>query len=152
MRKYQSGVTLVELMVVVVTVAILMAIAVPSYRGYMMRVNRVDATSALLRIAAAQEKFYLQASPAQYAENGGELANAPPNGLGIGTTDRGYYILTVAPDPDNGAGVGYIATADVDGGENQAADTECALFRINEQGVRTAEDSDGADNTDVCWR
>lgn len=150
MRKHQTGVTLVELMVVVVIVAILVGIAVPSYRGYMMRVNRVDATSALLRIAAAQEKFYLQASPAQYAENDAELTDAPPNGLGIGTTERGYYILAVAAGL-NGAGAGYTATADVDGGENQAADTECAVFRINEQGVRTAEDSLGADNTDVCW-
>ncbi len=151
MRRIQTGFTLVELMVVVVVMSILIGVAIPSYRGYMMRVHRVDATSALLRIAAAQEKFYLQANPAQYAVTATELADPPPAGLGIGTTERGYYTLAVAPDPVNGPGVGFIAIAIVDGAESQAADTDCVLFRIDEQGARTAEDSGGADNTEACW-
>ena len=151
MRQRQTGFTLVELMVILVVISILTGIAIPSYRGYMMRTNRVDATSALLRIAASQEKFYLQANPAQYAVTPAELADPPPAGLGVGVTERGFYTLAVAANA-NGAGVGYMAIAIIDPGENQAADVDCALFMINELGQRTATDSNGIDNTEACWR
>ena len=50
------GFSLVELMMVIVIIAILASVAVPGYRDYVQRAQRVDATAALLRIAAAQEK------------------------------------------------------------------------------------------------
>ena len=56
----QQGVTLLELMVVVVVVAILGMIALPSYRQYSMRAQRTEAKTALLQLATAQERFYLQ--------------------------------------------------------------------------------------------
>jgi len=59
-KRNQTGVTLLELMTVVLVIGILSAIAIPSYRQYTMRAQRSDATAALLRIASAQEKFYLQ--------------------------------------------------------------------------------------------
>ena len=62
-----SGFTLMELMITLAIVALLAAIAVPSYREYIIRSNRIDATSALLKIAAAQEKFFLQNN--SYATN-----------------------------------------------------------------------------------
>ena len=54
-----SGVTLIELMTVVVVIGILAAIAVPSYRSYLLRANRTDAKRALLQVQAAEEKYYL---------------------------------------------------------------------------------------------
>ena len=89
MRSIMRGFTLVELMIVVVVVSILAAVAIPSYRNYVMRSQRTDATTALLRIQAAQEKFFLQNNA--YSNN---LPLAPPNGLGMGTTtDDGNYDL-----------------------------------------------------------
>jgi len=151
MGRHQTGFTLVELMIVVVILAILLGIAVPSYRSYMMRANRVDATAALLRIAAAQEKFYLQSNPARYATTAVELASPPPAGLGVGTTQHQYYNLAIAAGP-NGAASGYLAIALVDGSKNQAADTDCVLFRINERGQHFAQNAVGADTTNTCWR
>ena len=55
-----NGFTLIELMVVVLVAAILAGFAVPSYQNYVLRSGRTDATVALLKLAAAQEKFYLQ--------------------------------------------------------------------------------------------
>ena len=55
-----SGVTLIELMVVVIVLGTLAVIAVPSYQQYMMRARRSEAKTGLLRLAANQERFYLQ--------------------------------------------------------------------------------------------
>ena len=143
MRNRMKGVTLIELMIVIVVVAILASIAVPSYRSYVMRTHRVEAKTALLNLAAAQEKFYL--SNNTYASNA-QLTTAPPNGLGLSaTTENGWYTIVIA-DPANAAG--FSATATAQGA--QAADTACASFTINQRGQKTATKSGGADST-VCW-
>ncbi|NIM27173.1 MAG: prepilin-type N-terminal cleavage/methylation domain-containing protein [Gammaproteobacteria bacterium] len=53
-----GGFTLIELMIVVVIVAVLAAIAYPSYQSYVRETKRSDAHTALLRIAALQEKHF----------------------------------------------------------------------------------------------
>jgi type IV pilus assembly protein PilE len=144
------GVTLIELMVVVVVVGILAAIAVPSYRNYVLRAQRSDATAALLRIAAAQEKFYLQNNV--YATNA-QLATAPPNGLGIAATERGYYGLNVAASASFPGDFtrGFQATATAAAGP-QMRDSACRTFTIDHTGNRGATDSGGANNREACWR
>jgi type IV pilus assembly protein PilE len=146
MRSRERGVTLLELMAVVVIIGILAAIAVPSYRGYLLRAQRTDATAALLRLAAAQEKFYLQNN--RYASND-ERDDAPPAGLGIPATEHGYYQLTTASvDPT----LDFTATATSTAGGAQAKDTACGTFTINQVGTRGAKTSADAENTAVCWR
>ncbi len=60
MRKYMGGVTLLELMIVVVIIGILASIAYPNYREFVARAKRNEAKAALLQIAQNQERFYLQ--------------------------------------------------------------------------------------------
>ena len=55
------GMTLIELMVVVVVIAILAAIGIPSYREYIIRANRATAQQFMLSIASRQEQFRLDA-------------------------------------------------------------------------------------------
>lgn len=55
----QSGFTLIEVMVAVVIVAILTAVALPSYRDYVIRGKLPEATSALLLKRTQMEQFYL---------------------------------------------------------------------------------------------
>lgn len=62
MRKYMGGITLIELMIVIVILSILVAIGYPNYREFAARAKRTEARAALLEIAAAQERFYLQNS------------------------------------------------------------------------------------------
>ncbi len=140
MRNKMRGVTLIELMVVVAIVALLATVALPSYRQFLLRSHRVEAKAALLNLAAAQEKFYLQNNT--YTT---ELADAPPDGLGLGaTTENGYYTIAIsAADADS-----FTATATAAGG--QADDTHCANFTIDETGLKTAKDSSDAAVTD-CW-
>jgi type IV pilus assembly protein PilE len=50
-----KGITLIELLIVIVIVGILATIAVPIYRGYMQRARRADAKTSLEQVRAAQE-------------------------------------------------------------------------------------------------
>ena len=60
MRKYMGGVTLLELMIVVVIIGILTAIAYPNYREFAARAKRTEARALLMEIAVNQERWYLQ--------------------------------------------------------------------------------------------
>ena len=93
MKNGVAGLTLIELMVVVVIVAILASIAVPSYRQHVLRTHRTEAKRSLLNVSAAQERFYLQNNT--YASSS-ELTIAPPAGLGIpATTENGHYEVAI---------------------------------------------------------
>lgn len=131
--------TLIELMIVVIVVAILGTVAVSSYRSYLIRANRTEARMALLRVQAAQEKFFLQNN--RYASNS-ELATAPPSGLGIPTTTpKGFYTISIENHSDNT----YTAVATATGGQTQDV-AECRRLTISHTGARTPGESSG------CWR
>ncbi|MEY4588764.1 MAG: hypothetical protein RL497_840, partial [Pseudomonadota bacterium] len=57
MRKY-VGFTLIEVMVTVAIVAILAAIAIPSYSQYVQKTRRTDGQEKLLDMAAQQERWF----------------------------------------------------------------------------------------------
>ena len=145
-KRKQAGVTLLELMTVVVIIGVLTSIAVPSYRRYLLRAQRSDATAALLRIAAAQEKFYLQNNTYTTTVGAGGL------NLGAGTSERGWYTLTIAAPAGFTIGTAYLATATPVAGQAQATDTDCASFTIRETGERGATNSAATSNTPNCWR
>lgn len=136
MRHDSKGLTLIELMVAMMIIAIMATIAVPGYRQFMLRSNRVDAKRALLNVAAAQERFYLQNNT--YAGPSG-LEAAPPGGLGIPeTTENGHYSIAIVA----GDATVFSATATAQG--NQAQDIRCASFTIDQSGAKTATSAE-------CW-
>src|SRR4030042_4158735 len=53
--KSKKGITLIELLIVAVIVAILAGISIPMYTGYMQRARRADAKTALEQLRASQE-------------------------------------------------------------------------------------------------
>lgn len=53
--KSKKGLTLIELLIVIVIVGILAGIAIPTYSGYMERARRADAKTALEQLRASQE-------------------------------------------------------------------------------------------------
>lgn len=148
-----AGMTLIELMIVVVVVGILAAIAVPSYRNYVMRAQRSDATATLLRVAAAQEKFYLQNNTysTDVTAAGLNLTAAAP----LNSEHSWYSVAVVAhPDPVFAGDLtrAFQATATAVAGGAQIADTSCRTFTIDHTGRRIAANSGGTDNTAACWR
>ncbi len=135
MRKYMRGVTLTELMVVVVIVGILTAIAYPSYRGYSARAKRNEARAALLQIATNQERFYLQNNT--YTTNLLALGFATTPCY---TTDSGSYVVCVTPGA-NANNFSAVATYQ----NSDAEASKCATFQIDGRSVKTS-----LPDTD-CW-
>lgn len=133
-----AGFTLLELLIVIAVFSIIMSMSIAGYRQYITRANRVDATALLLRVAAAQERFYLEQNT--YTDDMAALGF--PNAL----SERGYYALTVNPAL-GGLVVGYTATATVVDGESQSDDTKCQDMTINESGLRNSAPED----PEVCW-
>ena len=133
LRKYVQGVTLLELMIVVVIVGILAAIAYPNYREFTARAKRTEAKAALLKVATNQERFYLQNNVFTTDLTQLGFAASPY------TTDAGTYVVTIgAADASN-----YTATA-----LYQFADAEadkCMTFVIDGRGIKSS-----APYTD-CW-
>jgi type IV pilus assembly protein PilE len=56
---HRAGFTLIELLIVMAVVAILLAVAVPSYRDQVMRGHRASAQAVLTEAAGRQQQFLL---------------------------------------------------------------------------------------------
>ena len=132
------GFTLLELLIVVAVFSIIMSMGVAGYRQYITKANRVDATVLLLRVAAAQERFYLQQNT--------YTADLAALGFPNAASERGYYALSVAPAL-GGLVIGYTATAKVVVGQSQQDDAKCQELSVNESGLRLST----PDGPDVCW-
>ncbi len=144
LRARALGITLLELMAVVMVIGILGIIALPSYRQYVMRAQRTEAKSFLLQVANNQERFYLVNR--RYGTVEELQANVPPLLSADARSERGTYRVTIAvPDPTQG----FTATATPAPGAaiDMTGDAECTSFSITSQGVRTATGTNAAN----CW-
>lgn len=150
--RLQRGFTLIELMIAMVVLAILTAIALPQYSSYVQRARRADAKTALLELAARQERFF--------AVNNAYTNNAASLGYGAGATfpvsvssgSNSYYTLAV-PTVTAGSATTlptFVATATPTGAQQK--DTQCYTFQVNSLGVKTNLDSGGAVIAGAnCW-
>jgi len=137
----EQGFSLIELLVVVAIFSILMTISVGAYRQYIQRANRTDASSLLLRVAAAQERYYLDQN--RYALDG----NVAALGFPTRESEHGYYRLTITPGPSGNPSIDFIATASVIAGRGQSDDADCVSFTITQSGVRNSQ----PEPPDTCW-
>jgi type IV pilus assembly protein PilE len=55
-----AGFSLLELMIVLLLITLLLAMAVPGYQNYMLRVHRATAIEALLAVATCQQAIYAE--------------------------------------------------------------------------------------------
>jgi type IV pilus assembly protein PilE len=141
MRRSTAGFTLLEIVIALMIISLLAGIGISNYRQYIMRANRADATSLLLRVAAAQERYYLENNT--YASFAHQAALGFPSGL----SERKFYKLEIIPVP-GGFTVGFEASANVDINGPQANDTQCMEIGINQNGLRRSVPA----APDVCWR
>lgn len=106
MKKY--GFSMLELMVAIAIVAILAAIAIPSYLSYIRSSRRSDAVQTLLSIQLQQEKYRL---------NNNSYGSLAQVWGGVTTSSEGYYTLDISGT----SATGYTLTATATG--DQAGDT-----------------------------
>lgn len=129
-----KGFTLIELVVTLLVVAILITVAAPTYRTYILKSHRADGTSTLMAMQLAQEKYRFNNT--QY----GTLAQVWG---GVTSSPNGYYQLGIS----NISATGYTLTATAQG--TQANDSEtgtsCATLTITVNGSSVAK------TPSACW-
>lgn len=146
MKRPDFGMTLIELMIVLVILAVLASIAIPSYRQYILRSHRVEAKAALLNVAAAQEKFYLQCNSYSLVLGGNPAAACASRGLGFDNATLEYYTISV----DEATAQAFTIKAEANKG-GQQDDSACKFLDINEQGLRRGGPSSDAMAPGTCW-
>ena len=120
-RKPGRGFSLIELVFVVAILSILVTIAYPSYRNYVIRASRSAAQTELLQLANQQEKVYLNSNA--YATSITAAYNGRSDGgLGktTGQTDDAKYTLSISPTA--GSTQTYTITATPVTGSTQEGD------------------------------
>lgn len=103
-----QGFTLVEIMIVVVIVGILAAIAYPSYTQYVIKSNRVDAQTEMVRVSSVLQRYkilnstYLKENQALTLSDL-DVSEAYPNAakelytLSLSDVTAGTWTLTANP-------------------------------------------------------
>ena len=146
-HKLRNGMTLVELMIVAVVLAILAAMAWPSFQQAVQRSRRADAMSALAEIMQAQERW--RANNPSYQ---GVLASLPG---ARAVSQNGHYGLALTVESAT-AGVAYIASATVRSGSPQAGDSRCQVLQVSMTGGNIVYGSLASGSVanvapDPCW-
>ena len=126
-----SGMTLIELVIVVTVMGILLAIAIPAYSSYMLRVHRTEAIRMLLQASMCQERIY--AGRSLY-----DTSQCHP------TSEHQRYEITYA-SPDT-LDRSYIAMAMPLGAQ---LDDPCGSLSLDQNGARSISARDIS--TMKCW-
>ena len=127
----RPGFSLVELMIVVTLVGILLSLATPGYRVYVMRAHRTEAIGKMLQVAACQERIY--AARASYD-------------TGLCLTHGGEHYTLEYTTPDDADAHGYTVLAMPAGAQ---INDHCGSLALDQQGTRTVE-NETADPV-KCW-
>ena len=137
----QSGFTLVELMITVGIVAILAAIAYPSYQRYVARTHRNAASACMSQYAQVMERHYT---------TGMTYVNPPipANGLPCSRENELNRRYTIGVRAGSVTARAFIL--DSTPRDTQAAiDAQCGTLTLDQTGARTVS---GAAGRDACWR
>ena len=129
------GFTLIELMIVVTLIAIIAAIAIPSYQNQIQKTRRADAQSGLLQAAQAMERCFTRTNT--YVG----CLTLPRN-----SPDDFYSILFSQNQPT-------VTTFRLEARRQGAqANDPCGTFTLDQRGNRGNITADGIDPASLrCW-
>lgn len=132
------GFTLIELMIVVAIVAILAAVAYPSYQDSVLKTRRAEGQALLLSIVQAQERHFSQF--ARYASSliGGPSTTQMGWSLQDLTSENGYYKVSLTAS----APTTFTLQA-----TPQQGDSKCGNLTLTSEGVKGSSKG----SNDLCW-
>ena len=154
-RSTQRGFTLIELMIVVAIVAILAAIAYPSYQDSILKGRRAEGRTALLELMQQQERYmtqrgtYLAFSNAAGTTNPATASSTFKTYSGEGGTPNYYLSSTTCPGSTDARECIQII------GAPTKADPAAGSLNLTSTGVKDCTGTSGkggsAPNPKICW-
>jgi type IV pilus assembly protein PilE len=141
-----KGFTLIELMITVAVVALLAAVALPSFLNQIRKSRRTEARTALLDLATRAERMYSTTN--SYWDTTNALTPADLGYTGnwpITNVGSGYYSINLS----NSTATSFTFTATASG--TQVSDTTCNTFTVDNTGKQAALDKSNVDQTQTCW-
>jgi type IV pilus assembly protein PilE len=139
-----GGFTLIELMIVVAIIAIISAVAVPSYTSHIAKSRRADARTQLLQGAQFMQRFYAANDQFEKDRANNDVIDKIPDSLKRAPADGNQlYELRV-----NATVTAYTLTMAPIAGTRMATDP-CGSFTLNSVGVRGVT---GTRSRDECWK
>ncbi|HEX9833468.1 MAG TPA: type IV pilin protein [Mycobacterium sp.] len=140
------GVTLVELMIVMVIVGILSAIAYPNYTQYITRTKRAVGKSMLVQLANRQEQYFQDNK--SYTDDltglGYAASEIMVDRAGDVTTDSTEAVYTLSASSNSSTEFVLVATPM---GTQATQDTACGKLTLDQTGAKDAS----GDSPDTCW-
>lgn len=163
------GLSLIDLLVAVIVIAVLALVTLPSFRGYSLRENRTAAKKILGEIATRQQAWFgnhqtYSASLIRLGYPADTLYLSRNGKLSLGTTDTSAYRISVAAignddfthcsvntNPNASKRYAYVIIAEpqnLQATDDIACGTLC-LYSNGQRGARTAASVD--DVARSCW-
>lgn len=136
--KRQNGFSIIEFILVALTVGLLVAIIFKNYGEAVLQERRTIAQQTLYTVVGLQERWFVRMY--EYAKTIEQVGG--PDSAGD------YYALQVTQDPCGDSSC-YTITATALG--EQTEDRECEKMSIDNLGVRRAVSRDNRDTTSACW-
>lgn len=129
------GFTLIELMIAVAVVAVLAAVALPSYREQIAASRRADARTSLMAVAQLMERAYAER---------GTYANVTLGTTGVypSQSPQGFYALSIVSKSASG----YALKATPSGAQTS---DRCGSFTLDQANARGV--SGGSLTSAQCW-
>ena len=149
------GFSLLELLVSLSLMAILTSLVLPSYQHFIYQTRRSDATSSLLSLQMAVERYRLSCPqyPTQLDDQTScdSSISAQADGLhslkASESSMKGYYQLQLQTNEASIENT-YRLVAISSGA--QTADSQCARFFLDQNGQKSALNAEGQSRDD-CW-
>lgn len=145
-REKGAGFTLIEILIVVAIVAILAAIALPSYQGVMRKSRRSEAIMTLLKIQLKEERY--RANHPKYDNLQKIYCGDQPN-CALPFNGNKYYDFKITNTTSTQYTITATAKAGTDQINDKASAADCSTLTLNQHGDQGSKSKDSHSS---CWK